>query len=176
MLATVDDNDDDAEHADDAPSWAPSGLRGLQFFLTNFGPQEGASASPWVARPRNVSLRIRVPSVSPALAEAPNDSGPRGDPWDGGGAHGGAWHARCSAPTRALLRRIDDDATNPWAAWKAQGSPQYPTPAQLAALHEASEVPIQSVGLDVLQAGEATIELELPPYGIAHLSGFACDE
>jgi xylan 1,4-beta-xylosidase len=139
---------------------------GLQVFLTNFGPMEGATAgAPWQPRARNISLRIQ------GIA--------------GGGAAGGADkspRAACVLPTVATLRRIDDEATNPLATWRAQGSPSYPTKEQLAALHAASKVPMETVRLvqdphastSTSSCGTAavTLQLMLPPYGIAHLSDF----
>ena len=44
------------------------------------------------------------------------------------------------APTSALLRRIDDNSTAPFAAWQAMGSPPYPTKSQLAALHAQGQL------------------------------------
>ena len=71
------------------------------------------------------------------------------------------------------------------------GSPLYPNASQLAALHAASEVPVEVVSLQslaggggdhcALRAGDGSaaceaalsITLRLPAYGVAHLSAFA---
>lgn len=110
---------------------------GLQLFVTNFGPEDGASPAPWVPAERNVSLKMR--------------------------RDGGTW------PPTALLRRIDDNSTAPYAAWVQQGSPKSLTPAQLAELNAASQTKDVYVSLAV--DGEvATVQLELPAYSVAHLS------
>ena len=111
----------------------------LQVFLSNFGPEAGASPAPWAPVARNVSLTMRRAAAD------------------------GAW------PAAAVLRRIDDNATAPYAAWAGQGKPRSPTPGQIAAMHAASEVRASLVPLAV-QGEVATIELELPPLGVAHLS------
>ena len=48
-------------------------------------------------------------------------------------------HAAADAPTSALLRRIDDNSTAPFAAWQAMGSPPYPTKSQIAALRRVGD-------------------------------------
>jgi len=113
--------------------------RGLQVFVTNFGPEAGASPSPWVPAARNVSL-----SLHRAAAD-------------------GAW------PASALLRRIDDSSTAPYDTWARQGKPASLTPAQLAELHAASQTLDSWVPLAVV--GEtASLTIELPAYGVAHLT------
>ena len=113
--------------------------RDLQVFLANFGPESGASPTPWVPAPRNVSLKVHR-----AAADGP-------------------W------PAAALLRRIDDSSTAPYNTWVKQGSPSSLTAAQLAELHAASQMEDTWVSLAV--SGEvATLRLELPAYGVAHVS------
>ena len=141
----------------------------LQVFLANFGPESGASAMPWQPRPRNVTLRFAA-SHLPA-PKAGTERGPI-----------------CTSSMQAVMRRIDDSVTNPLSVWKAQGSPAYPTKAQLAALHKASEMPAQVVhlipgsGSNARAESESStdgdcavamqLEVELPAYGVAHLSAF----
>ena len=149
-------------------------LGGLQVFLSNFGPEAGASAQPWKPRARHVSLRIAWP--------APPQSKPPEAAAGSGAAQSSAKSAvksseGCPLTAHALLRRIDDEVTNPWAVWNAQGAPQYLSAAQLAALHAASEVPVQTIALAVGKGPSPSeclgeVELELPAYGVAHLSGF----
>ena len=102
----------------------------LQIFLTNFGPETGASPTPWKPAARNVTLRM-TRNASQAK-----------------------W------PAAALLRRIDDNATSPYDAWAKLGSPPYPTQVQLAALHEASQPKTSYVKLSVSgQVATLTLEL-----------------
>lgn len=183
VLATVDGAD---EAAGDA-------LRGLQIFVSNFGPEAGATASPWVPKARNVSVSIVLP-----LAVERSESGTTpvhacasfGGPLATSGGGGDR------VPTQAVLRRIDDTVTNPYARWIAMGSPAYPTPGQVAELHDASHVPTKTVALahqridgeavgvapTVPPHGPATssslccsleVTIEVPAYGVAHLSLFA---
>ena len=123
----------------------------LQLFLTNFGPEEGTSPKPWVPSARNVSLR---------LARAPSRARPGAPSREG---RVGAW------PTAALLRRIDDNSTAPLAAWMRMGSPSSLTPTQLAELHAVSQTKDTWLPL-VIDGERATLQVELPAYGIAHLS------
>jgi len=112
----------------------------VQVFLSNFGPETGASPQPWEPCARNVTVALRPPS------------------------EGGVW------PASALLQRIDDGTTAPYQAWIEMGSPEYPTHAQLEELHAASVPSSSWLDLAVGEDGMATLELELPPYGVAHLA------
>lgn len=112
----------------------------LQLFLSNFGPEEGASPKPWVPVARNVSLTLQSSGTASAL------------------------------PTVALLKRVDDQLTNPRSVWEKDGSPGYPTPLQIAAYHDASAIIASWVDVTVDQAaGTVSLELELPAYGVAVL-------
>ena len=51
-------------------------------------------------------------------------------------------------PTTIFATRIDEQNSNPQAAWKAMGSPAKPSAAQLQALHAASELRPQELPLD----------------------------
>ena len=78
------------------------------------------------------------------------------------------------------MRRIDDETTAPYGAWAKMGSPPYPTRAQLAALHVASQMSEEWLDLDLdLEDEGALVEgavpaarlfLEVPPYGVVHLT------
>ena len=75
-------------------------------------------------------------------------------------------HAAADAPTSALLRRIDDNSTAPFAAWQAMGSPPYPTKSQIAALHAASETRDEMRPL----AKDGSLMFEVPAYGVVAVS------
>ena len=74
--------------------------------------------------------------------------------------------AAADAPTSALLRRIDDNSTAPFAAWQAMGSPPYPTKSQIAALHAASETRDEMRPL----AKDGSLTFEVPAYGVVAVS------
>ena len=112
---------------------------GLQLFLANFGPEAGASPSPWVPCARNVTITMHRDASE--------------GPW----------------PSSGLLRRIDDDSTAPYAAWVQMGKPSSLNPSQLAQLNAKSQIKDEWVALAV-QGEVATLTLELPEYGVAHLA------
>jgi len=59
--------------------------------------------------------------------------------------------------------RIDDTHSNAYTAWKAMGSPQQPTPAQLAALKQAGKLESFTPPTDVVPAGgTVTLPFSLP--------------
>ena len=125
--------------------------RELQLFLTNFGPERGATTAPWTPVARNVSVTLGPR----AGARHPHDPWPRSgrDTW----------------PELVLEQRIDDQATAPLAAWKSMGEPDYPTTEQLARLAAASEMPSRWVALTALSSCRAVLTVELPPQGVAHI-------
>ena len=112
---------------------------GLQLFLANFGPEAGASPSPWIPCARNVTITMHRDASE--------------GPW----------------PSSGLLRRIDDDSTAPYAAWVQMGKPPSLNPSQLAQLNAKSQIKDEWVALAV-QGEVATLTLELPEYGVAHLA------
>lgn len=61
---------------------------------------------------------------------------------------------------------VDMERGSPYPAWRALGSPQYPTREQLDKIRAAAELPA-SQGLKVSRAGELMIDL--PPEGVALL-------
>lgn len=59
---------------------------------------------------------------------------------------------------------VDQARGSPFPAWRAMGSPQYPTPAQLIQLRRASEIaPPTRMRL----AADRSLSLDLPPEGVA---------
>jgi hypothetical protein len=112
--------------------------QGVQVFITNFGPEQGASPDPWVPVARNVTLQLVGDGTPPKVS--------------------------------ALMRRIDDETTTPLDTWVKQGSPTYPTPAQLDALHEASKPSEAWVELQSSDHHTVSINFEVPAYGVVHLS------
>jgi xylan 1,4-beta-xylosidase len=63
----------------------------------------------------------------------------------------------------AAIRRVDAKHGDTLAAWKAMGSPKYPTQQQIAALRQASRIgPPRDVAL---RGGRLT--LTIPPMGLA---------
>jgi xylan 1,4-beta-xylosidase len=67
---------------------------------------------------------------------------------------------------RVQVRFVDQDRGSPMPAWRSMGSPQYPTPDQIALLRQRAEIaPPQLVKLDAARR----VGLELPPEGVALL-------
>jgi xylan 1,4-beta-xylosidase len=64
---------------------------------------------------------------------------------------------------RATIRRVDGSHGDTLDAWKAEGSPKYPTQSQTAALRKAAELGPPEV--KSLHGGR--LELTLPPMGLA---------
>ena len=74
-------------------------------------------------------------------------------------------------PASLTAYRIDEAHTNPLAAWRAQGSPVYPTKGQLSALDTASEVvPAESIQLVRLGNTRSSLTFYMPPYSVLKLS------
>ena len=108
-----------------------AGVEGLQIFVTNFSPMEGATATPKNATAQDISLTIKAA-------------------------------AGATMPTTAFLWRIDDNSTRAFAAWQDMGSPEYPTPAELAELHDASEMKAEELTV----AAGGRLAFHLPPYAV----------
>jgi xylan 1,4-beta-xylosidase len=71
---------------------------------------------------------------------------------------------------RALVRhyRIDESHSNSYAAWKAMGSPQQPTPAQYAALEAAGQLhQLTSPAWVTPQQGAVDLTFALPRQGVS---------
>ena len=65
---------------------------------------------------------------------------------------------------RVRVRYVDQERGSPMPAWRAMGSPQYPTMQQVQALRQRAEIPPpQVMGLD----RSARLTLVLPPEGVA---------
>lgn len=69
-------------------------------------------------------------------------------------------------PRVALLSRVDDSHANARAAWDAMGSPEYPLPYQVDALHAASVVVPEALPIFSDQTG-TRFSLALPPNAMA---------
>ncbi len=68
-------------------------------------------------------------------------------------------------------KRVDDIYGNAFSTWKAQGSPAAPSEQQLEALHAAANaLDVGSARTLEVESGIATIELELPRFGLALLT------
>ncbi|KJE98452.1 hypothetical protein CAOG_010252, partial [Capsaspora owczarzaki ATCC 30864] len=67
------------------------------------------------------------------------------------------------SPVNSLYYLIDDTHVNPRAVWEAMGSPTYPTPAQIVALHEASTLHAQQLPYSVV-GSDITFTFNLVPY------------
>ena len=66
--------------------------------------------------------------------------------------------------SHARVRFVDQERGSPMPAWRAMGSPQLPTMAQIAALRSAAQIaPPVSMRLDA----NAALSLVLPPEGVA---------
>eukprot|EP00966_Prymnesium_polylepis_P209596 4855164-Prymnesium_polylepis.2 len=70
-------------------------------------------------------------------------------------------------PAAVIAYRIDDAHSNPQAAWKKQGSPTYPTAAQLSELDAASQVPpAEAILVRRLSATRSALSFLMPPYSV----------
>ncbi len=66
--------------------------------------------------------------------------------------------------------RVDESHSNSFTMWKAQGSPQSPTPAQLVELEQAAKLATLGEPASVSVAGNtATLDFQLPRQGVSFL-------
>ena len=64
--------------------------------------------------------------------------------------------------------RVDQDHGNAYVAWKRMGSPQKPTPAQVAALQRASELSeLGPAATRDVANGTATVDMRLPRQAVS---------
>jgi len=75
-----------------------------------------------------------------------------------------------SVPQSATVMRIDDTHANAPAAWKAMGSPMYPTQQQIDQLQKTSVVQSEKIALTSTGSNQAQFTLSLPAYGAAVVS------
>ena len=69
----------------------------------------------------------------------------------------------------AFIARIDENHTNPRAAWEKMGSPTYPTNDELEALQGAAT--LERTHHDVhYEDGRVDLEFDLPPHGVAAIT------
>jgi xylan 1,4-beta-xylosidase len=72
-------------------------------------------------------------------------------------------------PTRIQLERVDENHCNPRKLWEAFGSPEYPSPAQLKQLHDASE--LRHEALDWQDSADGvTFSIDLPAHAVAAIT------
>ncbi|MGB9409035.1 MAG: glycosyl hydrolase family 39, partial [Terracidiphilus sp.] len=64
---------------------------------------------------------------------------------------------------RATIQRVDETHGNPMPAYRAMGSPRYPTQAQIEALNNASTLPAP----ELRKLEQGVLELTLPVNGLA---------
>jgi xylan 1,4-beta-xylosidase len=57
---------------------------------------------------------------------------------------------------------VDEHGGNSYSAWLAMGSPQPPSPEQIAELHAAAEMPARRHDLVVDARGTARLDVTLP--------------
>jgi len=72
-------------------------------------------------------------------------------------------------PVVAWMERIDHDHCNPRRLWEKLGSSPYPDPAELEALHAASELRREVIAVQDAHDG-VTFNLDVPPDGIASVT------
>ena len=82
--------------------------------------------------------------------------------------------AGATLPAAATLQRIDSAHANGRAAWLAQGSPRYPSAAQLSAQLSASELAQESLPITLTTEGATlTARIDLPdiePFAVSRVS------
>jgi xylan 1,4-beta-xylosidase len=67
---------------------------------------------------------------------------------------------------RAFVRRIDDRHANAPAAWRAMGSPEYPSREQVEGLIEASRLTEDPMRIEVVNSA-VLFDVELSPHAVA---------
>ena len=72
-------------------------------------------------------------------------------------------------PKTVTAYRLDATHANPMGAWNRMGSPAYPTKAQLEALHAASAVHAESIGVTRVTPTESQLTLSLAEYAALHI-------
>jgi xylan 1,4-beta-xylosidase len=77
-------------------------------------------------------------------------------------------HGATRAVATVTVERIDDAHANPARAWQAMGSPEYPTPAEVATLQVASR-PVAEPVTFAVDDGTLSITLELAPQSVNRL-------
>jgi xylan 1,4-beta-xylosidase len=66
------------------------------------------------------------------------------------------------AGAKALIQRVDETHGNPWPAYRAMGSPRYPTQAQIETLNKSSSLPAP----ESRRLKDGVLELTLPVNGL----------
>jgi xylan 1,4-beta-xylosidase len=68
-----------------------------------------------------------------------------------------------------LIARIDQDNANPKKKWLELGSPEYPTPSELAEMEQASRIATREQDYEITGEG-ITVGFLLPPHGVVFLT------
>ncbi len=74
-----------------------------------------------------------------------------------------------SSDTPVLIARVDQENANPKQKWIALGSPEYPSPAQLAEIAQASLPEVQALHPESVEGGRV-LRFSLPPHGVASIT------
>ena len=74
-----------------------------------------------------------------------------------------------SLPTSGTLELIDDTHANPYATWRAAGSPLYPTADEILAESATSVVLPMTLPIQPAGAGQVQVSVTLQPYAVARL-------
>ena len=72
-------------------------------------------------------------------------------------------------PTNATVEYIDDTHANPYATWRAAGSPLYPTADEIEAEMAASAVLPMQVSVEAAGSGSVRVSVSLQPYAVARV-------
>ena len=72
-------------------------------------------------------------------------------------------------PANATLELIDDSHANPYAVWRAAGSPLYPTADEVEAEMAASAVIPMSLAVEASGEGSVRVRVTLQPYAVARV-------
>ena len=72
-------------------------------------------------------------------------------------------------PTNGTLELIDNGHANPYATWRAAGSPTYPSADEIQAEAATSVLLPASVRLEAAGSGSVSVSVSLQPYAVARL-------
>lgn len=75
-----------------------------------------------------------------------------------------------SPHTPVSIARVDHENANPKQKWIDLGSPEYPTPAQLAEIAQASLPTVQEAHLETTEDGASVLNFSLPPHGVVSIT------
>ena len=72
-------------------------------------------------------------------------------------------------PSNATVESIDDTHANPYATWRAAGSPLYPTADEIEAEMAASAVIPMAVAVEAAGSGSVRVRVSLQPYSLTRV-------